>query len=232
MILIDKYAYTNNLAKSNPTIKFIIGTIFLFASMIINNVFILFSIMTLMSITIIGIAKIDIINYLKLIKIPMYFLIVGVIANAINISFNADGFVYSFKILNMYIGVSIVSINTSIYIFFRSIACLTCVYFFVLTTPFNQLLMLLKKLHIPDTIVELIMLVYRFIFIFLEEVEEIKKSQELRFGYTNLKNSYKSIGILGNLLYKRLMKRYEDMSISLDMKLYNGKFYIAEDEYV
>ena len=232
MILIDKYAYTNNLAKSNPTIKLIIGMVFLFASMIINNLVILFGIMVLMSMIIVGIAKIDITNYLKLIKIPMYFLIAGVIANTINISFDSEGFMYSIKVSNMYIGVSMTSISTSIYVFFRAIACLTCVYFFVLTTPFNQLLMILKKLHIPDTIVELIMLVYRFIFIFLEEVEEIKKSQELRFGYTNLKNSYKSIGILGNLLYKRLMKRYEDMSISLDMKLYNGKFYIAEDEYV
>lgn len=232
MILIDKCAYTNNLAKSNPTIKFIIGMIFLFASMAINNLIILLSIAISMSFVIVGIAKIDIGNYLKLIKIPMYFLIVGIIVNFISISFNSDGFIYSFKIFSLHIGVSIASINSSIYILFRAMACLTCVYFFVLTTPFNQLLMILKKLYIPDTIIELIMLVYRFIFIFLEEVEDIRKSQQLRFGYINIKNSYKSIGLLGNLLYKRLMKRYEDMSISLDMKLYNGKFYIIEDEYV
>ncbi|MEG2789687.1 MAG: CbiQ family ECF transporter T component, partial [Romboutsia sp.] len=74
--------------------------------------------------------------------------------------------------------------------------------------------------------------VYRFIFIFLEEVVDIKKSQELRFGYINLKISYKSIGLLGNLLYQRMMKRYDDMSISLDMKLYDGKFHIVGDENV
>lgn len=76
------------------------------------------------------------------------------------------------------------------------------------------------------------MLIYRFIFIFLEELIDIKKSQELRFGYINLKTSYKSIGILGSLLFKRLIKKYEDMSISLDMKLYDGKFHIVGDRDV
>ena len=41
MILIDKYAYTNNLSNIRPTIKVGIGMIFLVASMLINNVIVL-----------------------------------------------------------------------------------------------------------------------------------------------------------------------------------------------
>lgn len=232
MILIDKYAYTNNLSNIRPSIKVGIGMIFLVTSMLINNVIVLTGITFMMSIAIVCIAKIDLNNYLKLLKIPFYFLMFGIIANLINISFDTEKLIYSFKLFSFYIGISSESLNTSIYILFRSIACLTCVYFFVLTTPFNQILVLLKSLHMSDTIVELTMLVYRFIFIFLEEIAEIKKSQELRFGYINLKTSYKSLGLLGNLLYIRLMKRYEDMSISLDMKLYDGKFHIVGDANV
>ncbi|MGL5313273.1 MAG: cobalt ECF transporter T component CbiQ [Peptostreptococcaceae bacterium] len=232
MILIDKYAYTNNLSNIRPSIKVGIGMIFLVASMLINNVIVLTGITFMMSIAIVCIAKIDLNNYLKLLKIPFYFLMFGIIANLINISFDTEKLIYSFKVFSIYIGISSESLNTSIYILFRSIACLTCVYFFVLTTPFNQVLVLLKSLHMSDTIVELTMLVYRFIFIFLEEVADIKKSQELRFGYINLKTSYKSLGLLGSLLYIRLMKRYEDMSISLDMKLYDGKFHIVGDANV
>ena len=68
--------------------------------------------------------------------------------------------------------------------------------------------------------------------LFLEEFSEIYKSQELRFGYINLKTSYKSLGILGSMLYKRLMTRYDDMCISLDIKLYDGKFHIVGDNDV
>lgn len=232
MLLIDKYAYTNKLSNINPKIKVGIGTVFLIVSMLTHSILILSSIMILMSLSIVCIAKIDLKSYLKLLKIPIYFLFMGIIINLINISFNHENLLYSFKFFNLCIGVSSQSLNTSLYLLFRSMSCLMCVYFFVLTTPFNQLLFLLKSFHISDTIIELSMLTYRFIFIFLEEVSDIRKSQELRFGYINLKTSYKSIGLLGNLLYKRMMKRYEDMSISLDMKLYDGKFQIVGDENV
>ena len=232
MILIDKYAYTNNLTNLNPNIKVTIGMIFLLASILINNVSILVGITLMMSLAIVCIAKIDFNNYLRLLKIPLYFLVLGILANLINISFDSEALIYSINVFNVNIGVSNESLNTSIHTLFRSISCLTCVYFFVLTTPFNQLLFLFKNMHMPDTIIELTMLVYRFIFIFMEEVSDITKSQQLRFGYINLKTSYKSMGLLGNLLYKRLMKRYEDMSTSLDMKLYDGKFHIVGDNYV
>lgn len=232
MLLIDKYAYTNNLTNLKPQIKVGISISLLTISMIVSNILALICIMALTSISIVCIAKISLKSYIRLLKIPIYFLVIGILVNTINICFDSESLIYSVSIFNVYIGISNQSIETSIYIFFRSMSCLTCVYFFILTTPFNQLLSLLKIIHIPDTIIELTMLVYRFIFIFLEEVSDIIKSQQLRFGYIDLKTSYRSIGLLVNLLFKRLIKRYEDMSISLDMKLYDGKFHIVGDKDV
>lgn len=135
---------------------------------------------------------------------------------------------YSIKIGSLYIGVSNESIISSTHLFFRALSCLTCIYFIMLTTPFNQLIFVFKKLHLPDIVLEISMLMYRFIFIFMEEVADIRKSQELRFGYINLKNGYNSFGLLVNMLFKRMMIRYDEMSIALDMKLYDGTFYIVE----
>ena len=67
------------------------------------------------------------------------------------------------------------------------------------------------------------------IFIFMEEVADIRTSQELRFGYINLKNGYRSFGLLVNMLFKRMMIRYDEMSIALDMKLFDGTFHIVGD---
>lgn len=232
MLLIDKYAYTNNLTNLKPQIKVGISISLLTISMIVSNILALICIMALTSISIVCIAKISLKSYIRLLKIPIYFLVIGILVNTINICFDSESLIYSVSIFNVYIGISNQSIETSLYILLRSMSCLTCVYFFILTTPFNQLLSLLKIIHIPDTVIELTMLVYRFIFIFLEEVSDIIKSQQLRFGYIDLKTSYRSIGLLVNLLFKRLIKRYEDMSISLDMKLYDGKFHIVGDKDV
>ena len=220
MIVIDKYAYSNTLRNKNPGVKFTIGLIFLVASMIIKNLIALSLIILLMSIIIVSIAKIDIHDYIKLLKIPMIFLLMSIAMTLINISDDSTLLIKSFSIGQRYIGFSNESINTSMHILFRAMSCLTCVYFIMLTIPFSQLLIIFKKLHVPSIILELSMLIYRFIFIFMEEVADIRKSQELRFGYINLKTSY-------NLLYKRMMIRYEEMCISLDVKLYDDTFHIV-----
>ncbi len=227
MIVIDKYAYSNTLRNKNPSVKFTIGLIFLVASMIIKNLIALSLIILLMSIIIVSIAKIDIHDYIKLLKIPMIFLLMSIAMTLINISDDSTLLIKSFSIGQRYIGFSNESINTSMHILFRAMSCLTCVYFIMLTIPFSQLLIIFKKLHVPSIILELSMLIYRFIFIFMEEGADIRKSQELRFGYINLKTSYKSFGLLGNLLYKRMMIRYEEMCISLDVKLYDDTFHIV-----
>ena len=226
MLLIDKYAYTNKLTDKNPYIKAIFSILFLILSLTIENRIFQISIITIMSITIISTSKMGISEYLKLLSIPLIFMIMSILAIIISISTEKSDMLTYFTVGSTYIGISKFGLMNALRILSRSIACLTCVYFLMLTTPFNQLIKVFKKLHIPDNVIEIAMLIYRFIFIFLEEVQEIYKSQEMKLGYMGMRNSYNSLGLLLNMLYKRMMKRYEDMSIALDMKLFDGKFHI------
>lgn len=226
MLEIDKCAYLNNLKDAHPLIKAAITFIGIMASMLSHNIKIHILIMIFMTISIVFIAKIDIKLYIKCLKIPIVFLIMGIGLNLINISFENKDYIYNIKILGLYIGTTEFAIQSSINILSRAISCIISIYFFILTTPFNQLIIVLKKLHIPHTLIELMILIYRFIFIFIEEVEEIYKSQQLKFGYTNLRTSYNSTALLIKTLFFKMMKRYEDMSVSLDIKLYDGKFHV------
>ncbi|MEG2788513.1 MAG: cobalt ECF transporter T component CbiQ [Romboutsia sp.] len=226
MLEIDKCAYTNNLKDINPMVKLGIALIALTFSICTNSISIHLFIMLLVSILIIFLAKVNVKLYIKCLKIPMYFLIIGTLLNLVNISFENQAFLVNIKVFELYIGTTRLSIENSIYILLRAVSSIISIYFLILTTPFNQLIIILKKLHISATLVELMVLTYRFIFIFIEEINDIYKSQELKFGYINLKNSYNSIALLIRVLFFRMMKRYEDMSITLDIKLYYGKFHI------
>lgn len=229
-MIIDDYAYKNKLSKLNPNMKFGIGMLLLILSLINPYNYISLLIISIISFIIVVVAKIEFKDYIHFIKIPLVFLIVSIIMILLNFSNNKESLLYSIKIGSLYIGVSNESINSAIRLFFRALSCLTCIYFIMLTTPFNQLIFIFKKLHLPDIVLEISMLMYRFIFIFMEEVADIKKSQELRFGYVNLKNGYNSFGLLVNMLFKRMMIRYDEMSIALDMKLYDGTFHIVGDD--
>lgn len=226
MLIIDKYAYTNYLTEKNPYLKTLFSMIFLILSLVIENITFEIAIIIIMSLIILSTSKMCISEYLKLLSIPLIFMIMSIIAIIISISTEKTDMISYLMIGNNYFGISRYGITSAIKILSRSIACLTSVYFLMLTTPFNQLILVLKKIHIPDNIIEISMLIYRFIFIFLEEVHEIYKSQEIKLGYMGIKNSYNSLSLLISMIYKRMIKRYDDMSISLDMKLFDGKFHI------
>ena len=53
-------------------------------------------------------------------------------------------------------------------------------------------------------------------------------AQELRFGYSNFRNSLRSTSLLIKALFVRVLLKYEDMVIGLDCKLYDGEFKIGD----
>lgn len=226
MLEIDNCAYLNNIKDVNPLIKLGITFIGVIASMLTQNANIHILIMLFMTALILFIARVDMNLYIRCLKIPIIFLIIGIGLNLINISFENKDYIFNVNILGLYIGTTKFAVKSSLNILLRAMSCIISIYFLILTTPFNQLIIVLKKLHIPHTLIELMILIYRFIFIFIEEAEEIYKSQQLKFGYTNLKTSYNSMSLLIKTLFFRMMRRYEDMSISLDIKLYDGKFHV------
>lgn len=226
MLEIDNCAYLNNIKDVNPLIKLGITFIGVIASMLTQNANIHILIMLFMTALILFIARVDMKLYIKCLKIPIIFLIIGIGLNLINISFENKDYIFNVNILGLYIGTTEFAVKSSVNILLRAMSCIISIYFLILTTPFNQLIIVLKKLHIPHTLIELMILIYRFIFIFIEEAEEIYKSQQLKFGYTNLITSYNSMSLLIKTLFFRMMRRYEDMSISLDIKLYDGKFHV------
>ena len=227
MLLIDKYAYTNKLADYNPMTKFIFVIGALTIVIFFNNPYINMSIFIIMSFLTIFVANIPLNKYLKIMAMPIVFLMISIIAILLSISPN-DIFIFSVKISNKYIGITRESLTESINTLSRVLASISSTFFLALTTPLNNIIKILKKLKLPNVLIELLVLIYRFIFIVLDESKDIIIAQEMKFGYNNMKNSYRSIALLIKSLFIRVLLRYEDMIISLDSKLYNGEFKIGD----
>lgn len=227
MLIIDNYAYTNKLRKTNPVLKAGLVLISLLLTMGLSNNYINISIILLMVFLTTKLAAIPMKNYLKILSLPLGFLAISMVTILFSIS-KTDIFIFSFNIFNRYVGISQESLGQGVNLFTRSIAAISSTFFLSLTTPLIELIRLCKKIKLPNVFIELTVLTYRFIFIFLEEAREIRKAQEMKFGYRNLKNSYKSIGLLIRALFIRVFLKYEDMIISLECKLYDGEFRIGD----
>lgn len=165
-------------------------------------------------------------SYFKMLLAPMSFLIIGLIT--VVITFNNENYIFFLQLKNTTIGVTDLSLAKGMDLFTTVMASLTSVYFLILTTPINDIIKICKRIRIPALIIELMVLIYRSIFIFLEESNNIYLAQKMKFGYDTRKNYIRSISLLISNLFIKVFQRHKEMNISLECKLYDGEFKLGD----
>lgn len=230
MINIDKYAYSSKLKVINPAEKMFFALITLGVCLWANNCIVSMLVISLMTFLITKVGKTKLSIFIKLMMVPIAFLIIGILTIVISYSLNRETFLVSIKFFNGWIGVSESGIFQGINMFLKVMGSLSCLYFISLTTPMIDVISVLSKLRIPSFLIELISLVYRFIFIILETSEMMFISQNSRLGYRDIRTSYKSLGALASTLFIRSFKRANDLYTALEARGYNGELKVLEEK--
>ncbi|WP_053955478.1 cobalt ECF transporter T component CbiQ [Inediibacterium massiliense] len=230
MISIDKLAYTSTLRRVNPLEKFIFVLSTMMICLICNHMIVSIAVLFTMSFMTVVRGKINFKLYLKFMSIPLAFLIIGIISIALNMGYSKD-FLFSFGVLGLQFGCTKESIGLAVNILLKSFACVSGLYFLSFTTPMIELLSVLKKLKFPSLLIELMSLIYRFIFVLLETVNMIYIAQDSRLGYVDFKSSYYSLGKLITSLFVTSYKKAQDLYISLEARGYDGEIHVIENTY-
>jgi cobalt/nickel transport system permease protein len=63
---------------------------------------------------------------------------------------------------------------------------------------------------------------YRYIFVFLDEGINMYHSQETRLGYSTIKKSFKSMGMLGSNLFIKTWVKGEQVYLAMESRCYTG----------
>lgn len=158
--------------------------------------------------------------------LPLGFLLVGVVTIVFSVGCNPQALWVGVPLGHYWLGISSAGLATANETFWRSLAALSATFWLVLNLPFPQLIVLLKRGRVPRLLTEQILLTWRFIFILLDEALAIHRAQTLRFGYRNVRLGYRSLAMLVSLLFTRVLIRYQQMSTTLDIKLYQGDFHL------
>ncbi|MDK0539242.1 cobalt ECF transporter T component CbiQ [Clostridium perfringens] len=230
MINIDKYAYSSKLKNINPAEKMFFALITLCVCLWANNFIVSMLVISIMTFLITKVGRTKIGVFIKLMMVPIAFLIIGILTIVVSYSLKQEAFLVSFKLFNGWIGVSKSGIIQGLNMFLKVMGSLSCLYFISLTTPMIDVISVLAKLKVPSFLIELISLVYRFIFIILETSEMMFISQNSRLGYRDIKTSYKSLGALASTLFIRSFKRANDLYTALEARGYNGELKVLEEQ--
>lgn len=229
MIIIDKISYSSKLIKVNPMEKFLFSILTLIICLLFDNTDIHILVILIISLMIIGKAKIPYKIYGGLLIIPLIFLLLSIAPLMISSSYE-NALIY-FNIFNIKLGVTKNSLNLAFNTFFKAFSCISCLYFLILTTPSSQILSVLRKLKAPKLFTEFMGLIYRCIFIIVEVSSMIVVSQNSRLGYLNFKKSLNSISKLIAALFIMSYKKAEDMFLALESRTYNGEIRFLDIKY-
>ena len=129
--------------------------------------------------------------------------------------------IYSTGILGIVVTTD--SWHYAVYTFMRVLGCLPCLGFLALTTPIAKILNCLRSLKVPKVMIEIALLMYNVIFIFLNEIDTMQKAQNSRLGYHSYFSSFKSLGALTSTIFLRALDKSETLQHSLDSRGYTGE---------
>jgi cobalt/nickel transport system permease protein len=227
---IDSLAYTNRLRGLPPTHKLSFAIALLILSLVSHTI-VQLSIGLWLAVWIVIYAGIPGKLYLRLLSLPLVFLLTSLPAFAIGgIQLNQiqaiqwdiwQGWGISFG--NFYLYVSRTGIDQVSLLFARTLASTSCMYFILLTIPFTEILQILRQLRLPPLLTELLLLMYRFIFSLLAIADELWVAQNSRCGYRTWKLGMRSLSILIGQLLQRTLVNYRQVSLSLASRGFNGE---------
>ncbi|MBW4583574.1 MAG: cobalt ECF transporter T component CbiQ [Tildeniella nuda ZEHNDER 1965/U140] len=229
---IDTLAYTNRLRQLPPEHKLLFAIALLLITYC-TRAPIQLAIAVWLSVWTVIYAKIPAAVYFRLLFIPIgfwltslpAFLISGVdVANLSSVQTDVwQGFTWG----NYYLYLSDHGIHQAGDLAARAIASTACIYFIILTVPFTEILDVLRRIGCPTLLTELLLLMYRFIFVLLRTAREIWMAQQSRGGYRTWRLWMKSLGLLVGQLLRRTLENYRQVSLTLESRGFTGDFRVC-----
>ena len=233
MIYIDKYAYFSGLKETKPLLKILFGGVSLIAC-ICSRSFVSFAIVLgVMAFLTIFKAKIPLGYYVKLLLIPLCFLVFSVIGLVVNIT---SGFPPPDSVLNWKFGgynlfVSSNGIALACRLACKSMAAVTCLYFIILTTPFRDIIYFLSLLRCPKIMITLMTLIYQFIFLLMEVATIKMNSQLCRGGYRRMRGFTKNFAMLWGSVFIQACLKSEWVYKSMAARHYEGNIKLIPRDF-
>lgn len=229
MLLIDKLSYQSRLRYVNASEKLLYAVLTLALCIISRSVTLAVLVFVVNGILTVGRGGIPLSNYIKLLTVPLAFLVVGTAAIVINISrIPMDAF--AIGIGQWYITGSTSGIHQAVSLCVTAFSAVTCLYFLSLNTVMTDILGTLKKLHIPPLLIELMLLTYRFIFVLFQTASAITVSQKSRLGNRNFRARVRSFGAMGTALFILALKRSNTLYDAMESRCYDGSIRVLSRE--
>lgn len=226
---IDFYAYASKIRDWNATFKVCLSVLTLILCITFDNPYVSVVVIIAMTYLIIVKGELSVHVYLSILAIPIVFILLGTFTIAIDFSKQPLG-EYNLYLGFCYVFTSKVKLKVVGILILKVFAAISALQMMTLSTPSSEIIYVLRKARVPHLIIELMSLIYRYIFILMDVYTKMKNSAESRLGYCDFKTSWYTFGsIASNMLVISLNKAnsYYD---AMEARCYDGDFIFLEED--
>lgn len=226
---IDYYAYNSRMRNINPGIKMLlaVGTLLLTvgADRLILSLFVM---LTMSGVTMI-LGRTPVRVYLHYMSVPIAFMLVSGFMIAAQFSRTAAG-EWNINLSLFFICFTKESILQSVRVFCKAFAGVSALYMMSFSTPMNEIISVLQKLHIPRLLIELMGLIYRYIFILYDVAERMQAAAKARLGDRSFIQSLRTFASIAGNLFLISLKKANAYYDALLARGYDGKLEFLHEE--
>ena len=223
MFAIDELAYQSPMRAWPPLGKFLLALSLLLVSLFSSTV------LVPLTVLVIGSSMLFYSTRFRFPRVIALVLLEGIAIIAIGcvvIAFVTPGgeTVLSLTLLGWELTVSADGLNLAVLVLTRAIAGITVMLAFATSTPIPHLALALRQLHMPKEIIELTVLVYRYSFLLLEQLDTMYIAATSRLGFRGMRRKLSTTAKLAVGLFTRSIDIAERSQVALHCRNFRGDF--------
>lgn len=232
MHIIDQYAYANRIRAVDPGQKAAIAGLALLLCLALNKPVVgVLALLWMWGLTTFW-AGLPPRTFGRVILAEGLFLLLSVLGILVSFSFSPPPLTgWRWQMGDLWLSSSPAAVNMALHLVTRSLGAAAAMNFLALTTPLVDLVDLLRRLRCPLLLIDLMTLIYRFIFVLLESLDEMYTAQASRLGYVNFRRGIMSAGLLGSQLFIDAYRRSQRLQVALESRGYTGDLKVLPASY-
>ena len=227
----DRYAYQSRLRQISPLPKLLLAVVAMGVCLYCGSVAVGLVTLATMGVLVTLLGGLPPRVFFHFLKIPLIFLGVGCIAILMGSYPPGTEMIAGIPVGERLWGFTAADLRLGGRIFCKALGTIGCMYFLALNTPITDLTMALRRLRVPSLLVELMELIYRFIFVLSDTAANIRLAQDSRLGYDGLRRSLNSLGILASMVFLRAWRRADRIYAALESRGYTGSLTTLGGQY-
>ncbi|MBI6871872.1 cobalt ECF transporter T component CbiQ [Clostridium aciditolerans] len=226
---IDFYAYTSKIRHWNPTFKVSLSVVTLILCIVLDNPYVSTMVIIAMAYLTIVKGELPIREYLPILAVQIGFILLGTFTIAIDFSKQPMG-QYNLYLGFCYVFTSLEKLKEVTFLILKVFAAISALQMMILSTPSSEIIYVLRKAHVPKLIVELMNIIYRYIFILMDVYTKMKNSAESRHGYCNFKTSCYTFGSIASNMLVVSLKKASSHYDAMEARCYDGDLIFLEED--